>query len=343
MPPEGLTAQAVADLVGGRLSGEGGVALRRVRSLERARPDELAICSGPKFRAALADSRAGAVLLPPACAEDPGPATRIIVADPMRAMVDVATVLAGDGIPAPGVDATARLGSGVRLGADCRIGAGAVIGDGVRVGDRARIGPLTVVEAGVTLGDDVELGPRVVVHAGAILGQRVIIKSGAVIGGPGFGFLSSEAGHERVPQLGGCVLEDDVEVGANSCIDRGSLDDTRIGEGTKIDNLVHVAHNVRIGKHCLLMAGVGISGSTRIGDGVILAGQAGLVGHIEVGDGARIGAQAGVISSVPAGAAVSGYPARSHREYLRAQAALYRLVPHVAALEALLRRDDDDA
>ena len=209
------------------------------------------------------------------------------------------------------------------------------------LGDRCRIGPLVVIEHGVTLGADVELGPRVVVHAGSVLGHRVICKAGAVIGGPGFGFLSSEAGHRRVPQLGGCILGDDVELGSNSCIYRGSLDDTWIGEGTKIDNLVQVAHNVRIGRQCLLMAGVGVSGSTPIGDGVILAGQAGLVGHIEIGDGARIGAQAGVISSIPAGAAVSGYPARSHREYLRAQAALYRLAPHVAALEALRRRDDD--
>lgn len=315
--------------------------LRRVRSLERARPDELAVCSGPRFRTALATTAAGAVLLPAECAADPGPAVRIVVEDPMRAMVTVSRALQAAEEPPPGVDPTARLGAGVRLGDGCRIEAGAVIGAGVIVGDRTTIGALAVVEAGVTLGSDVILGPRVVIHAGSRLGDRVRCKAGAVIGGPGFGFLSSEAGHERVPQLGGCILEDDVEVGSNSCIDRGSLDDTLIGQGTKIDNLVHVAHNVRIGRHCLLMAGVGVSGSTRIGDGVILAGQAGLVGHIEIGDGARVGAQAGVISSVPPGAAVSGYPARSHREYLRAQAALYRLAPHVAALEALLRRQTD--
>ncbi len=132
-----------------------------------------------------------------------------------------------------------------------------------------------------------------------------------------------------------------MEVGANSCIDRGSLDDTVIGSGTKIDNLVHVAHNVRIGRNCLLMAGVGVSGSTRLGDGVILAGQSGVIGHVALGDGVRVGAQAGVISSIEAGATVSGFPARNHREFLRAQAALYRLAPHVAALEALLRREDD--
>lgn len=315
--------------------------LRRVRSLERAEPDELAVCSSPRFRPALAGTAAGAVLLSEECAADPGPAVRIVVDDPMRAMVTVAAAFEAALAPPPGVDPTARLGAGVRLGEGCRIDAGAFIGAGVTVGDRTTIGPLAVVEAGVTIGADVALGPRVVIHAGSRLGDRVRCKAGAVIGGPGFGFLSSAAGHERVPQLGGCILEDDVEVGSNSCVDRGSLDDTVIGQGTKIDNLVHVAHNVRIGRHCLLLAGVGVSGSTRIGDRVILAGQAGVVGHIEIGDDARIGGQAGVISSVPAGAAVSGYPARSHREYLRAQAALYRLAPHVAALEALLRRETD--
>jgi UDP-3-O-[3-hydroxymyristoyl] glucosamine N-acyltransferase len=216
-----------------------------------------------------------------------------------------------------------------------------VIGADVSVGAGVEIGPLAVIESGVSLGDDSVVEARAVIHKGSQLGRRVRVQSGAVIGGQGFGFLSSAAGHARVPQVGGCILEDDVEVGAGSCIDRGSLDDTLIGEGTKIDNLVHVAHNVRIGKHCLIMAGVGIAGSTRIGDGVVLAGQAGLAGHLEIGDGARIGAQAGVISSVPANASYSGYPARPHREALRAQAALYRLAAHVDALEDLVRRDDD--
>lgn len=281
------------------------------------------------------------MLLPSECAGDPGPATRIVVAEPMRAMVRVAEALEGNQPDPPGIDPTARLGVGVQLGEGCRIGAGTVIGDAVTIGARTRIGPLSVVEAGVVIGRDAIIGPRVVLHAGSRLGDRVHCKAGAIIGGPGFGFLSSESGHDRVPQLGGCILEDDVEVGSNSCVDRGSLDDTLIGAGTKIDNLVHVAHNVRIGRHCLLLAGVGVSGSTRIGDSVILAGQAGVIGHIEIGDGARIGGQAGVTTSVPAGAAYSGFPARSHREFLRAQAALYRLAPHVAALEALLRDKRD--
>jgi UDP-3-O-[3-hydroxymyristoyl] glucosamine N-acyltransferase len=315
--------------------------IRRVRSLERAEPDDLGVCSGGRWLAALATTRAGAVLLAEDIADAPGPETRIVVDDPMRAMTLVATALSNGNGLASGVDSTARLGTGVQLGAGCRIGAYAVLGAHVVVGEGVDIGPLTVIESAVQIGDRSVIEARVVIHQGTQIGRRVLIQSGAVIGGQGFGFLSSAAGHERVPQVGGCLLEDDVEVGAGSCIDRGSLDDTVVGQGTKIDNLVHVAHNVRIGKHCLIMAGVGIAGSTRLGDGVILAGQSGVSGHLQIGDRARIGGQAGVISSVPADAAYSGFPARPHREFLRAQAALYRLAAHVDALEALVRQDDD--
>ena len=314
--------------------------VRRVRSLERAEPDELAICSGGRFLAALATTRAGAVLLSPDTADAPGPITRIVVDDPMRAMSTVAHALTVHD-RAHGVDPTVRLGPGTTLGDDCCIGAYTVIGANVTIGAGVDIGPLSVVESDCHIGEQSRLEARVVLHEGVQVGRRVQIKAGAVIGGQGFGFLSSAKGHDRIPQTGGCVIEDDVEIGAGTCIDRGSLDDTVIGQGTKIDNLVHVAHNVRIGKHCLIMAGVGIAGSTRLGDGVVLAGQAGLAGHLTVGDGARVGAQAGVIASLPEGAAVSGYPARPHREFLRAQAALYRLAGHVDALEALVRPDED--
>ncbi len=337
-----LTAQAVAELLGGRLSGDGEVVVARVRSLERAGPDDLAVCSGQRYLAAMAASGAGAILVPPACADAPGPRTRIVVDDPMRGITVVARAFEGAVVEVPGVDATACLGTGVRLGQRVHVAAGAVIGPDVVIGDDSIVGPLAVIENGVRIGARVRLEPRVVLMRGTLVGDRVHIKAGAVIGGSGFGFQTGADGrHERVPQPGGCILEDDVEVGANSCIDRGSLDDTVIGSGTKIDNLVHVAHNVRIGRNCLLMAGVGVSGSTRLGDNVILAGQSGLVGHIELGDGVRVAAQAGVISSVEAGKTVSGFPARSHREFLRAQAALYRLAPHVAEIEALLRREND--
>jgi UDP-3-O-[3-hydroxymyristoyl] glucosamine N-acyltransferase len=337
-----LTAQAVADSVGGRLYGHGDVLLRRLRSLERAEEDALAVCVGQRYSQALADSRAGAVLVPEALLDAAGPATRIVVADPTAAVTVAARLLHAPRLTATAVDPTARLGRGVRLGEGVRVGPYTVIGDGVVIGDRAVIGPHVVIEDGVLLGRDVRLDPRVVLHRGAVLGDRVWCKTGAVIAGEGFGFFSDQSGHRRSPQVGGCILGDDVEVGSGSCIDRGSLDDTVIGCGTKIDNLVHIGHNVRLGEHCLVVAGVGISGSTRVGNHVILGGQAGISGHLTIGDGARIGAQAGVISNIAPREAVSGYPARPHREFLRAMATLYRLAPHVATLEHLAGTKEQD-
>lgn len=340
-----LTVQAVADLVGGRLCGPDKVTISRVRSLEKADADSLSACVDAHWLVAMATSRAAAILVPQELAKAPGPPTRIVVADPRRALALVTAALHPGPARHHGVAPTAIIGTGTTLGADVSIGQLAVIGSGCTIGDRCTIGPGVIIESGAVLGVEVRLEPRVVVYHDVILGDRVYCQAGAVIGSPGFGFLSSEAGHERVPQVGGCVIGDDVEIGAGSCIDRGSIDDTTIGRGTKIDNLVHVGHNVQIGEHCVLLAAVGVSGSTRIGNRVTLAGQAGLVGHIEIGDGARIGAQAGVISSVPAHGAVSGYPARPHREFLRAQAALYRLAPHVSQLERLARDEErhDDA
>lgn len=341
MVADPLTAQAVADLVGGRLSGPGDIVLRRVRSLDRAGSDALAMCTGRKYVAAMAESRAGAVLLPDALAVEAGPATRIIVADPPRAMFLAARALHPDLPAAPAIAPTARIGRGATLGADISIGAYSVIGDGAQVGDRARIGAHVVIGDGVTLGDDVRLDPHVVVYEGAVLGARVWCKAAAVIGGAGFGFASTESGHVRIPHVGGCILEDDVEIGSHSCVDRGSLDDTRIGRGTKIDNQVHIAHNVHTGVDCLIMACVGVAGSVILGDRVVLAGQSGCVDHIELGDDVRVGAKSAVMSNVPAGGAVTGYPARPHREFLRAMATVYRLASHGEALESLAKERED--
>jgi UDP-3-O-[3-hydroxymyristoyl] glucosamine N-acyltransferase len=336
-----MTAQAVADLVGGRLSGPGDVLLRRVRSLDRAGADALAMCTGRRYAAAMAESRAGAVLVPAALAAEAGPATRIVVTDPPRAMFIAARALHPDSPVTPSIAATAQIGRGVQLGEDVSIGAYSVIGDGVRVGARARIGAHVVLGEGVTVGDDVRLDPHVVVYGGSTLGARVWCKAAAVIGGAGFGFASDASGHTRIPHVGGCILDDDVEVGSHSCVDRGSLDDTRIGRGTKIDNQVHIAHNVHIGADCLIMACVGIAGSAVLGDRVVFAGQSGCIDHVELGDDVKVGAKSAVMSNVPAGSAVSGYPARPHREFLRAMATVYRLATHGDALESLAKERED--
>jgi UDP-3-O-[3-hydroxymyristoyl] glucosamine N-acyltransferase len=318
------------------------VTLTQVRSLELADEHSLSLCTGVRYAAALTETRAGAVLVPDTMVDVIGPATRIAVRDVGRAMLMATQALHPELVAAPVVAETARLGANVQLGAGCSIGEYAVIGEGARLGARVQLGAHVVIGAGVVLGDDVRLDAGVVVYSGSRLGQRVRCKAGAVIGGPGFGYVAGPAGHVRIPHVGACILEDDVDVGSNTTIDRGSLDDTRIGRGTRIDNQVQIAHNVRIGQDCLIMACVGIAGSTRLGDRVMLAGQSGCVDHIVLGDDVKVGAKSAVMADVPAGVTVTGYPARPHREFLRAAATMYRLGPYGHVLESLAREHKHD-
>jgi len=246
---------------------------------------------------------------------------------------------------AVGVDPAARVAADAILGAEASVGPFAVLEGGVRLGDRVSIGAGAWLGAGTTVGDDCEIGPHAVCYAGVSLGDRVVLKAGAVIGGAGYGYVRGPAGHQRVPHTGLCVLENDVEIGSGSCVDRGSFDDTIIGAGTKIDNLVQIGHNVRIGRRCLIMATSGIAGSCRIGDDVTIAGGVGVADHVTIGDGAVIGAKSVVFGpgQVEAGAVVTGYPARPHRQFLRAQAALLRLEPLTARLERLVGQEEADA
>jgi UDP-3-O-[3-hydroxymyristoyl] glucosamine N-acyltransferase len=337
----GLTAGQIAELVGGKLIGPDDVVLAGVAPLEGAGPGDIAFLVSARYRSYLAGSAAGAVLLAPSFQNEPaGPATRIIVDDPQQAAVRVLRELHPAARPVWGVHETASLGRGSVWSGRISLGAGARIGRGVRIGADCVLGEQTVIEDGVILGDACRVEPHAVVHSGAVLGDRVLVRTGARVGGKGFGFTAGPSGHEPIPQVGRCIIGSDVEIGANSTVDRGSLGDTVVGAGTKIDNLVQVAHNVHIGEHCIVMAQVGIAGSTVVEDGVLLAGQAGLADHLTVGRGARVAAQSGVIGDIEPGATVSGYPARSHRSVLRQTAALARLAPLVEALERLIPRDD---
>ena len=336
MASAGLTAQAVADLVGGRLLGDGGVVLRAVRPLDRAGPEALSLAISSRYAEQLKTSRAGVVLVPDALAGAEGPATRIIVRDPYAALVRAMGALFPPAAIVPGVDVTARLGAGCVLGADVAIGPFSVLGRGVHLGDRCQVAEGVSLGDGVTVGEDTVIGPRVVCYRESRIGRRVVLKAGAVVGGDGFGYLSDPGGHRRIPHVGICIIDDDVEIGSNSTVDRGSVDDTVVGKGTKLDNLVHVGHNVRIGERCLLMAGVGVAGSTRLGNDVILAGHVGVTYHLTIADGARIAAKSAVFGDIPAGASFSGHPARPHRQFLRAQAALYRLAPIIAEIEKVV-------
>jgi UDP-3-O-[3-hydroxymyristoyl] glucosamine N-acyltransferase len=331
-----LTAQAVAELVGGRLLGDGGIRIHRVRPLDQAGPDALSFAVSARYAADLDSSKAGAVLVPEALASGAGPGTRIVVPDPYGALVRVLHALYPRESPEAGIDPTARIGSGVAIGPDVSIGPFVVLGRDVRLGARCRLAQGVSIGDGVIVGDDTTLGPGVVCYSGTRIGSRVVLKAGAVLGGDGFGYLSDGKGHTRIPHVGGCILADEVEVGSNTCIDRGSIDDTVVGRGTKLDNLVQVGHNVRIGERCLIMAGVGIAGSTRVGNDVILAGHVGVTDHLAIGDRARIAAKSAIFGDVPAGASFSGHPARPHRQFLRAQAAMYRLAAIVDELERLV-------
>lgn len=337
-----LTAQAVADLVGGRLLGNGAVSLTAVGPLDRAGGGTLSFLSGPRYLGTFQQSKAGAVLVREEHAAEPaGPVTRIVVDDPGQAILLVVPVLYPAGEPTWGVHPTAVIGAGASWRGEVYIGPRAVLGRDVSLGARCRLGPGVVLHDGVVLGDDCDIGANTVCHEGARLGNRVRLKALAVVGGDGFGFASGPDGHRPIRHVGGCILEDDVQVGSHSAIDRGSLDDTVIGAGTKIDNQVHIAHNVRMGRGCLIMAGVGVAGSTRLGNGVILAGQVGIAGHLALGDGVRVSAQSGIGQDVPARTDMGGSPARRQREYLRAQSALYRVAKIINQLEELVAKRGD--
>jgi len=333
-----LTGQAVADLVDGRLHGPGSSILTRVAALDRAGPDTLSILSSPKYLDQFRRSRAGAVIVAASLADEPeGPQTRIVVEDPTEALLMVAREFDRQVDQPAGVHPSAILGTGVHLGHAVSVGPQCVLGNDVQLGDGCQLGPGVILEDGVTLGDTTVLESRVVCHRGTVIGSRVRVQAGAILGGVGFGFHTGEGGHRRLPHVGHCIIEDDVEIGSNTCIDRGSVDDTVIGAGTKIDNLVQIAHNVRIGKRCFIAAEVGISGSCRIGDEVVMAGQVGVAGHLTIGDRARLAAQAGLSGNVPEGADYGGTPARPHRDSMRGQAAMLRLGKIMRDLEALVK------
>jgi UDP-3-O-[3-hydroxymyristoyl] glucosamine N-acyltransferase len=332
-----LTAAGIAAAVSGRLVGDGDAAVTAIAPIDRAGETDLSFLAAPRYAPLFETSHAAVVLVTPELADSPGKVrARVIVDKPHEALLALLPRLYAPAPREPGVHPTATLGRGATLADGVTIGPYVVIEAGASIGEGSWLEPHVIVGRDVVVGRDCRLHAGAVLYEGTRLGDRVEVQSGARIGSDGFGYVFGKGAHQKIPHVGRCILENDVEIGANTTIDRGSIDDTVIGAGTKIDNLVQIGHNVRIGKLCLVMSQVGVSGSTHIGDGVILAGQAGIGGHIEIGDRARIGGQAGVFGSVPAGETWSGYPARPHRESLRAQAALFKLASMVRSLEKLV-------
>ncbi|MEP6621014.1 MAG: UDP-3-O-(3-hydroxymyristoyl)glucosamine N-acyltransferase [bacterium] len=331
-----LTAVAIAAAIGGELRGDPAAEVTSVASVDRAQSHQLSFLANAKYAPLLAESAAGIVLITPELADTAGTMrARVIVANPYEAMLSLLADLYPQQPRIPGVHATAVIGRGVVLGEEVTLDPYVVIGDGASIGARVHLHPHVVVGAGVQVGDDCELFAGVTLYPGTILGQRVRAHAGARLGSDGFGYVFRDGAHAKIPHVGRCVVESDVEIGANTTIDRGSIDDTVIGAGTKIDNLVQIAHNVRIGRLCLLVSQCGIAGSVRVEDGCILGGQVGVSGHHTIGRGARLAAQAGVFGDIPAGETWSGYPARPHRDALRAQAALFKLPSIMRVLQQM--------
>jgi len=336
-----ITAGAVSDLVGGELRGDPATQVSGIAPLHRAGPSHVTFLASARYAELAEKTRPGVLLVTPELADTRTDAGAVIVVPrPHEAMLALLPQFHRAPARQPGIHPTASIGRGATIGEGVSIEEYAVIGAGAVIADGVWIGPHAVVGDGVRVGRDSVLYAHCALYSGTEIGERVIVQSGARVGSDGFGYVFRDGEHARIPHVGRCVIGDDVDIGANTTIDRGSIDDTVIGAGTKIDNLVQIGHNVKVGRLCLLMAQVGIAGSAQIEDGVILAGQAGIGGHLTIGAGARIAGQSGVFGDVPAGESWSGYPARPHRESLRASAALLKLSQMIGRLEKLLEERD---
>lgn len=320
----------LADIVGGEVVGDGDIEIHGVAGIREARPGEITFVANPKYADFLPATQASAVI---GDHELPGVKPLIRSENPYFAYLQVLTLFAEDmAVQYPrGVHPLALVHPDAVIGADVSIGPFCQVSAGVRIGNATTILSGSFIGDGVVVGAECLIYPNVTVREGTTVGNRVILQPGVVLGADGFGYAKNGGMHHKVPQVGRVVVEDDVEIGANSCVDRATTGETRIGRGTKIDNLVQIAHNVVIGEDCVIAAQAGISGSTELGNNVTLGGQAGLVGHIAVGDRAMVGAQSGVTKSVPPDTAVSGYPARDH-------ALARRLYGHTAMLPVLFER-----
>ena len=330
----GFSLGRLAEVLGATLDDHPERVVTGVAALGSAGPDDLSYVVGRRHLGAARASRAGAFLAPGELAGLPAPTLRC--RDPRRALAVALTLFHPVGPPVPGLDASARVAPDARVDPTASIGVFAVVESGASVGPRVRVGPLVYVGAGVEIGEDSVLAPHVTVYHGCRLGARVIVHAGVVIGSDGFGFIPGADGHLKIPQVGIVVIEDDVEIGANSTIDRATLGETVIGRGTKIDNLVHVGHNVDVGERCLMAAQAGIAGSARIGRDVMVGGQAGVGNQVSIGDAAVLGAQSGAVQNVPGGQRVAltwARPAIQAQRIWVAQAQLPDLLRSMKTLE----------
>ncbi len=330
----------IARLIQAQIVGDPTVIVTGVAAIHDADSGQITFVANPKYASALAATRAAAVIVSAAV---PGlTAAQLVVRDPYYAFCLVVRHFHVEDYRPSGVSPRAQIGTGVRLGRDLSIYPNVTVDDAAVIGDRVTLYPGVFVGRDSTVGDDSILYANVVVRERVTIGRRVIINAGSVIGSDGFGFATHGGQHHKIPQIGTVEIEDDVELGANVTVDRAALGRTRIGRGTKVDNLVQIAHSVEIGEHCLIVAQVGIAGSAHIGNGVTIAAQAGVAGHIEIGDRTVLGGRAGVTKDTPSGQVVSGFPAMPHTQWLAAQATFAHLPEMRKRLKALERRMDQN-
>jgi len=339
-----MKLRELAERLACRLEGDGEIDIVRVAGIDAAGPGDLTFVANPKYLAALATTRASAVLLRDDASLDlaPGklPAFAVLrTADPYLGFARAVGIFAPQWKPQPGVHAMAAVADDARLGADVSVGAFVAVGEGVTIGDRTILFPNVTIGRGARIGADCVIHSNVAIRERVTLGDRVILQNGVVIGGDGYGFVRRGDGtHEKIPQVATVVIEDDVELGANATVDRPAVGETRIKAGTKIDNLVQIAHGVTVGRNVLMAAQVGIAGSTDIGDDVMFGGQVGVGGHLTIGRGVVAVGQSGITNSVDAGVMVAGYPAIDAREWRRASAVFHRLPELKKRIEQLEAR-----
>jgi UDP-3-O-[3-hydroxymyristoyl] glucosamine N-acyltransferase len=326
-----FTLTQIQQLVGGTLHGNGNTPLSSIAGLQDATPQALAFIAQDKAAKIPGGIKAGALLVHRHLAEIPIP--QLVVPNPILAFAQVAQKFFVRPAPPRGVAAEVTKGIDVTIGADPSIWPYVTLSDRVKIGARVTLYPGVFVGADSVIGDDSVLYPNVVVREGCLIGARVTIHSGTVIGADGFGYVQHQGRHHKIPQLGGVIIEDDVELGANVTIDRATLGQTIIKQGTKIDNLVQIAHNVTVGEHDIVVAQVGIAGSTTIGHHVMIGGQAGLSDHLTIGDQVMIAARAGVNRSLESNQVVSGAPVMPHETWMKAQA----VIPRLPELRQLVR------
>lgn len=322
-----MKLRELADLTGSRVSGNPEVEITGVSGIMDAKEGDITLLLHEKTLKEIPAVKASAVIVKE---EFKGLTANMLVAEnPQFVFARVLEIFHAKPYIPSGISDKAFIGSNVKIGDDVSIHPNAYISSNVTLGPRVTLSPGVFLGEGVVIGDDSFIYPNVTIREGVTIGKKVIVHAGAVIGADGFGYVFEKGRHYKIPQVGSVIIEDEVEIGANACIDRGTVENTVIGSGTKIDNLVQIAHNVKIGKNCIIVAQVGISGSVEVGDGAVIAGQAGVRDHIKIGSKAIVAAQAGVGSNIPDGQVFSGSPAIPHVTSLRAQS-LYSRLPEFA-------------